>query len=540
MAANNKEFKVLVSDAVSEDGILALLNDSSVEVVIKTDYTPEELIEAIKDFDGLVIRSQTQVTAEVLAAADKLKVIGRAGVGVDNVDVTAATEKGIVVLNSPEGNTMAATEHTWALLLSLARKVPQAASSMADGKWDRKKFTGSELYGKTLGVIGLGKIGSAVVRRGRGFEMDIIAYDPFVTEEQATRMGIKLMSLEDVLKNADFVTIHVPKTKDTTNLINKERLGIMKPTARLINCARGGVVNEQDLADAVKNNVIAGAAVDVFSVEPATEDNPLVVAATQGTPNLILTPHLGASTEEAQIKVAVDVSEQISDYFHGIPARSAVNVPTLPADLLAKLKPYMNLIDKIGKLHGQISNGAIKSVKVEYSGKVVEEDTTPLIPALLQGLLSPVLGAEAINSVNARYIAENRGMQINEIRTNSSGDYSTLMSVTVTTENGSHKIEGTLFNKETPRIICIDNYRIEIEPNGVYLICFHTDQPGIIGAVGQIFGAYDINIASMQVGRIEVRGDAVMALGIDEHPNKKVLDKISSIDGMKQLYLVEL
>jgi len=540
MAANNKEFKVLVSDPVSEDGILALLNDPTIEVVIKTDYTPEELIEAIKDFDGLVIRSQTQVTAEVLAAANKLKVIGRAGVGVDNVDVKSATEKGIVVLNSPEGNTMAATEHTWALLLALARKVSQAASSMSDGKWDRKKFTGSELYGKTLGVIGLGKIGSAVVRRGRGFEMDIIAYDPFVTEEQATRMGIKLMSLEDVLKNADFVTIHVPKTKDTTNLINKERLGLMKPTARLINCARGGVVNEQDLADAVKNNTIAGAAVDVYSVEPATSDNPLIIAAVEGTPNLILTPHLGASTEEAQIKVAVDVSEQISDYFHGIPARSAVNVPALPADLLAKLKPYMNLIDKIGKLHGQISNGAIKSVKVEYSGKVVEEDTTPLIPALLQGLLSPVLGTEAINSVNARYIAENRGIQINEIRTNSGSDYSTLMSVTVTTESGSHKIEGTLFNQETPRIICIDSYRIEIEPNGVYLICFHKDKPGIIGAVGQIFGAYDINIASMQVGRIEIRGDAVMALGIDEHPSEKVFDKISSIDGMNHLYLVEL
>ena len=540
MAANNKQFKVLVSDPVSEDGILALLNDETVEVVIKTDYTPEELIVAIKDFDGLVIRSQTQVTKEVLAAADKLKVIGRAGVGVDNVDVKAATEKGIVVLNSPEGNTMAATEHTWALLLALARKVSQAAHSMSEGKWDRKKFTGSELYGKTLGVIGLGKIGSAVVRRGRGFEMDIIAYDPFVTEEQATRMGIKLMSLEEVLKNADFVTIHVPKTKDTADLINKERLKMMKPTARLINCARGGVVNEQDLADAVKNNVIAGAAVDVFSVEPATDDNPLIIAAKEGVQNLILTPHLGASTEEAQIKVAVDVSEQISDYFHGIPARSAVNVPALPADLLAKLKPYMDLIDKIGKLHGQISNGAIKSVKVEYSGKVVEEDTTPLIPALLQGLLSPVLGAEAINSVNARYIAENRGIQINEIRSNSGSDYATLMSVTVTTENNAHTIEGTLFNKETPRIICIDNYRMEIEPNGVYLICFHKDQPGIIGTVGQTFGAHDINIASMQVGRVEMRGDAVMALGIDEHPNQKVLDKISSIDGVKQLYLVEL
>lgn len=532
-------YKVLVSDPVSPNGLRALLDDPTVDVVIKTDYTPEQLVEAIADYDALIIRSQTRVTAEVLENANKLKVIGRAGVGVDNVDVPAATRKGVVVLNSPEGNTMAATEHTWALLLALARKVCPADASMQQGKWDRKKFTGTELYGKTLGVIGLGKIGSAVARRGRGFEMDVVAYDPFVTQEQATRMGIRLLPLDELLKVADFATIHVPKTKDTANLLNTDRLALMKPTARLINCARGGVVNEQALADAVMNGVIAGAAVDVYSSEPATMDNPLVKAAATGTVNLLLTPHLGASTEEAQMKVAVDVAEQIEDYLHGIPARSAVNMPALAPELLAALKPYMRLAEEIGKFHGQLIDGAVQSVEITYSGEVVDEDTTPLTPAFLQGLLSPILGT-GINSVNARFIADQRGIQIKEVKSTEASGYSSLITATVRTEGGFHRIAGTLFGQENLRIVRVDDYWVEIDPEGIYVVAYHTDKPGIIGSVGQIFGAYDINIASMQVGRAKPRGKAVMVLGIDEHPVEKVLDKIRSIEGVGKTFVVEL
>jgi len=538
-ASATTTFRVLVSDPVSEDGLRALLDDPSIDVVVKTDHTPEGLAEAIADYDGLVIRSQTKVTAEILAKADKLKVIGRAGVGVDNVDVPAATRKGVVVLNSPEGNTMAATEHTWALLLALARKVAPADASMHAGKWDRKSFTGTELYGKTLGVIGLGKIGGAVARRGQGFEMDVVAFDPFVTQEQAARLGIRLMGLDELLQISDFVTVHVPKTKDTADMINAARLKTMKPTARLINCARGGVVNEAALAEAVQNGTIAGAAVDVYSVEPPTADNPLVVAALAGCKNLLLTPHLGASTEEAQIKVAVDVAEQIRDYFNGTPARSAVNMPALAPELLATLKPYMTLTEKIGKFHGQMLDGAIQSVEVIFSGEITDENTSPLIPALLQGLFAPILG-RSINSVNARFIAEQRGVDIKEVKSSQTSGYASLITVTVTTEGGTHKIAGTLFGPENPRIFSVDNYWVEMAPQGVFIVAYHTDKPGIIGSVGQILGAHDINIAGMQVGRLQPRGTAVMVLAVDERPSDKVMEKIRGIEGVDGTKLVEM
>ncbi len=532
-------YKVLVSDPVSEEGLRALLDDPQVQVIVKTDFTADQLSEAIGAYDGLVIRSQTKVTAEILARADKLKVIGRAGVGVDNVDVPAATRKGVVVLNSPEGNTMAATEHTWALLLSLARKVCPADASMRPGKWDRKSYTGTELYGKVLGVIGLGKIGGAVARRGQGFEMEVVAYDPFMTQEQAARLGVHLVALDDLLKIADFVTIHVPKTKDTADMINHERLAMMKPTARLINCARGGVVNEQALADAVLSGAIAGAAVNVYSSEPPAEDNPLVKAAAAGCLNLLLTPHLGASTEEAQMKVAVDVAEQIRDYFQGIPARSAVNMPALAPELLITLKPVMNLMEKFGKFHGQLLDGAIQAVEVTYSGEIIEENTTPLIPALLQGLFSPILG-RTVNSVNARYVAEQRGVSITEVKSTQAFGYASLITVAVSTEGGRHVIAGTLFGADNPRITRVDDYWVEMAPEGVFIVSYHTDKPGIVGAVGQILGAHDINIAGMQVGRLQPRGTAVMVLGVDERPADKVLDKIRAIEGVGATRLVEL
>jgi len=532
--------RVLVSDPVSEDGLRALLDDPHVDVTVKTDFSPDELAIAIAGYDALIVRSQTKVTAEVLAKADRLKVIGRAGVGVDNIDVPAATQKGVIVLNSPEGNTMAATEHTWALLLSLARKVCPADASMKLGKWDRKNFTGTELYGKTLGIIGLGKIGGAVARRGQGFEMEVIAYDPFVTQEHASRLGIKLVSVDELMQTADFVTIHVPKTKDTADMINAERLATMKPTARLINCARGGVVNEAALADAVLNGVIAGAAVDVYAEEPPSADNPLLKAAARSG-NLLLTPHLGASTEEAQVKVAVDVSEQIRDYFRGIPARSAVNMPALAPELLARLQPYMALMEKIGRFHGQLNDGAVRSVEVEYCGDVTNENTGALIPALLQGIFTPILGG-GINFVNARFVAQQRGVDIKEVKntTCQAFGYATLITVYVHTEGDGHVIAGTLFGPNTLRITRVDDYWVEMATEGTYIVAYHTDKPGIIGSVGQILGAHDINIAGMQVGRVQARGNAVMVLAVDEHPNDKVLDKIRKIEGVGDTRLVEL
>ncbi|MHB9025602.1 MAG: phosphoglycerate dehydrogenase [Armatimonadota bacterium] len=533
-------YRVLVSDPVAEEGLRPLLDDPQVRVTVKTDYTPEQLADAIADFDALVIRSQTRVTADILEKAGRLKVIGRAGVGVDNVDVPAATRKGVVVLNSPEGNTMAATEHTWALLLALARMICPADASMRLGKWDRKRFVGTELYGKTLGVIGLGKIGGAVARRGQGFEMEVIANDPFVTPEKAASLGIRLAPLDEIFKIADFITVHVPKTKDTANLVNIERLKTMKPTARLINCARGGVVDEQALADAVLNGTIAGAAVDVFSTEPPAGDNPLAKAAATGCLNLLLTPHLGASTEEAQMKVAVDVAEQIRDFFKGIPARSAVNMPALPPEVLATLKPYMNLVEKIGKFHGQLLDGPVHAIEVTYIGEIIEENTAPLIPALLQGLLTPMLGPGGVNSVNARLIAEQRGVEIKEVKSTEASGFSSLITVKVTGEKDSHVISGTLFGADNPRITRIDKFWMEIAPEGMYIVADHTDKPGIIGAVGQILGAHDINIAGMQVGRVQARGNAVMVLSVDDRPADKVLDKIRQIEGVGDTRLVEL
>jgi D-3-phosphoglycerate dehydrogenase len=370
--------------------------------------------------------------------------------------------------------------------------------------------------------------------------MDVVAYDPFVTKEQAERMGVRLLSIDDLLKVSDFVTIHVPKTKETADILNAERLALMKPTARLINCARGGVVNEQALADAVANKTIAGAAVDVFSTEPPAEDNPLVLAAKAGCANLLLTPHLGASTEEAQVKVAVDVSEQIADFFRGVPARSAVNMPALAPELLASLKPYMTLMEKIGAFHGQILDGAIRKVEIGFGGDIAEENTAPLVPAFLQGLFSPILG-RSVNSVNARLVAEQRGIEINETKTTRKhSGFASLITVEVVTEVGSHKIAGTLFGADSARLTRVDDYWVELVPDGVFVVADHTDKPGIIGSVGQILGAHDINIGAMQVGRVQPRGKAIMVLAVDENPADRVLDKIKAIEGIDSVRVVVL
>jgi len=449
-------WKVLACDGVSEEGLAVLRKDPAVEVVISPALSEGELCEKLPGYQALIVRSATKVTAKALAAATDLKIIARAGVGVDNVDIPAATQRGIVVCNSPGGNTMAATEHTWALILALARNLPAADASLKKGEWKRSQFVGVELYGKTLGVIGLGKIGSEVARRGLAFGMKILANDPFVSPENAQKLGVALAEIPEIVAQADFLTLHMPLNKDTQNLIDAKMLKLAKPELRLINCSRGGIVEEAALAEALQKGQIAGAACDVFSKEPPEGSSLL------GAPKIILTPHLGASTQEAQVKVAVDVAEQVLEVLHNRPARSAVNVSGIAPELLAVLAPYLDLAEKTGRLHSQLLEGQIVEAELTFSGELTERDTSPLTTAFLQGLLSRIR-EEPVNMVNARFLAEAAGLKVKEITTSAAGEYASLLSAKVSTEKESRTIAGTLFGKKEGRIVSFDDYPVDFE-----------------------------------------------------------------------------
>jgi len=523
-------WRVLACDGVSEEGLAVLKADPEVEVETSPPLSPAELKEKIGSYHALVVRSQTKVTAEVLQAAKQLKVIARAGVGVDNVDVPAATQRGIVVCNSPGGNTMAATEHTWALLLSLSRNLPQADVSIKKGEWKRSQFTGVELYGKTLGVVGLGKIGSEVARRGLAFGMKVLAHDPFVSVEQAQKLGVTLAELPELLSQSDYVTLHLPLTKTTQHLINAESLAICKPGMRLINCARGGVVDEAALAEALRSGRLAGAACDVFAKEPP-EDSPLLAA-----PNIVLTPHLGASTQEAQVKVAVDVAEQVLEVLHDRPARSAVNAAGFAPELLELLRPYLNLAEKIGSLHSQLLEGQLVEAELTCSGELAETETAPLTMAFLKGLLGRSR-EEAVNMVNARLVAESLGLTVKETRTTAVEEYASLLSARVKTEKEEHAIAGTLFGKQEGRIVRVDDYPVDFALSGHMLFTSHYDRPGVIGAVGTLLGNNKINIAAMHVGQ----GDfALMVLAVDSPIPEPVIRQIDSLAHIVRSRLVEL
>jgi D-3-phosphoglycerate dehydrogenase len=527
--------RVLVSDPIAPEGIEILKRVADVDV--KTNLPKEELIAIIGDYDALAVRSETKVTADVLAQAKNLKIIGRAGVGVDNIDVAVATERGILVVNSPEGNTLAAAELTVAMLLASARSIPQADQSLRGGKWDRKKFMGSEVYGKTLGVIGLGKIGREVAKRLQSFGMTVVGYDPYLQPEQAEAMGIKLLDLDTLYKESDYITVHVPKTKETTGMIDAAKIALMKPTVRLINVARGGIIDETALADAAKAGRIGGAAIDVFSVEPAPADNPLL-----GIPNVITTPHLGASTEEAQVNVAIDIAEQIVDVLEGRPARAAVNMPSLAPDVLARIEPYLLLAEKIGSLHAQLTTSSLSEVEVIYAGEL-DLPTVHLTRAVLKGLLTPILH-ESVNYVNAPTLAAARGIKITESRTSmESGEGGTgiVLSVRKRSSEGTERtISGTVFSKDNIRILTIDGYRVDIRPSGPMLVTKHTDRPGVIGKVGTMLGEAGINIAGMHVGREDEGRSAVMVLKLDTPAPDELIAQIRRIDGMETVRLVQL
>lgn len=512
-------FKVLVSDKIAADGV-KILKSAGFVVDEKTGLDEAAIIQIIPEYDAMIVRSQTRVTAPIINASKKLKVIGRAGVGTDNIDVAAATKKGVIVLNSPEGNTIAAAEHTFAMMLALARNIPNAVATMREGKWDRQKFVGSELYGKTLGVIGLGKIGSRVAGYGLAFGMTVVGYDPFASEEFATKLGVALKSVDEILQTSDFVTVHVPKNKDTENLINLQNMQKMKVGARLINCARGGIISEKDLEQAIQKGFVAGAAFDVFNEEPAL-NHPL-----SKLPQVITTPHLGASTEEAQVNVALDVAAQIVEVLLGGDAKAAVNIPAMNPKWLGQVKKYFVLAEKVASLAGQLAQEAILEVRVEYSGEIAKKEIAPLTVAIQKSLLEAE-GIEGVNYVNAPLLLTEKGMKWVDSKVESMIDFSNLITVTLKTAKGTRQVAGTYFEGVGERIVSIDGFKLNLEPQGLLLIVPNIDKPGIVGEIGTLLAQNKINIASMIVGRESIGGNAVTVISVDNDVPKMVLDQIS-------------
>jgi len=522
--------KVLVSDSLSEKGIEIL--EKGAEVDVRTGMSPEELKACIGEYDALVVRSQTQVTEEVIEAAENLKIIGRAGVGVDNIDVEAATQRGIIVINAPEGNMISAAEHTIAMMMAISRNIPQANQSMRAGKWDRKLFMGVEVRGKTLGVVGLGRIGTEVAKRAQGMEMNIMAYDPFISEERAADLGVKLTTVEDIVLNADYITVHTPLTKDTRNLIDREEFEKAKAGVRIINCARGGIINEEALAEAVASGKVAAAAIDVFTSEPPT-GSPLLEQ-----DNIIVTPHLGASTKEAQVNVAVDVAEQIINFNQGLPVKNAINMPYVKQEIMKVLQPYLPLAEKIGKLAAQLMEEKYERIEVSYSGEIADWDTGPVTVAALKGLLEFAMGS-SVNYVNAPVIAKERKIKVVESKSKTTESYSNLIMVNIF-NNGKVKTVGGTMVGTNPRIVQIDEFSIDVLPLGHMIIALHEDHPNIIGPCCMLLGNHDINIAGMQVGRIKAGGTAIMALNVDSEVNEEILNEIRAVKGILNAKMVYL
>lgn len=524
--------KILVSDNLSESGV-KILREAGLEVDVKVGMKPEELKGVIGQYHGIVIRSATKMTAEIIEAAENLKVIGRAGSGLDNVDKPAASKKGVVVMNTPGGNTITTAEHTMSMIFSLARKIPQATASMRQGKWEKKKFTGVELFRKTLGVVGIGAIGREVARRALGFQMNVIAFDPFLNEENAEEMGVRKVELDELFKLADIITFHTPLTKDTKDMVCARTIKTMKDGVMIINCARGGIVNEADLAEAVKDGKVAGAALDVFTSEPP-EDYSLMKL-----DNVITTPHLGAATGEAQVNVAVAVAEQIVDYLVHGNIRNAVNFPSIPADQMKTLRPFISLAEKLGSFSAQILEGGIKEVVVEYKGEAAKLNQEALTIAALKGLLTPILD-ETVNFVNAPFIARDRGIEVREVRSDDAGDYHSMISVQIKAGSSVRTVTGTLFGRKEPRIIRVDDFPVEIIPNDTLLLMFNNDKPGVIGNIGSFLGSLDINIGRMHFGRESAGGMAISVVSVDVPLTARQLADIGKLPNILFVRQVEL
>jgi D-3-phosphoglycerate dehydrogenase len=524
--------KVLAMDKTAEEG-LKLIREAGIEVDSKAGLSEDELVKIIPEYDALIVRSETKVTPKIIEAGKNLKIMGRAGVGVDNIDLPTATKNGVIVVNSPEGNTVAAAEHTWAMLLSMARSIPQAHLKLKGGVWDKKSFKGVEVLNKTLGVIGLGKIGRRVASYALGMGMRVIASDPFVTAEYAKGLGVELKSVDEVLKESDFITFHVPKTKETANMINAETIAKMKKGVRLVNVARGGIVDEKALYEALKSKQVAAAALDVFEKEPC-ESNPLFEL-----DNIVVTPHLGASTVEAQVNVAIDVAEQIVEVLKGGAARSAVNIPSMKPELIAPVRPFMGIAEKLGTLAAQLVKGAISKVEVEYSGEIADQNVSPLTTTVLKGLLTPMLDVK-VNFVNAPLVARERGIELVESKSKESKDFANLITLRVKSEKETREVGGTIFAGVGDRLVLIDGFRVDAVPYGYMLILSNIDKPGMIGKVGTFLGQHNINIAAMDVGRMKIGEKAVMALNVDNPISDKILQELTKIEGIFGATLVKI
>ena len=523
--------KVLISDPIAAEGVELLSARTQVEV--KTGLKPEELPAAVAECDALVVRSETRVTPQVIAAGRKLQVIARAGIGVDNIDLAAATGAGIAVVNAPIGNTVAAAEHSLALMLALARNIPQAYQSLKQGEWRRSAFMGIEVRNKYLGVVGLGRVGSEVARRAQSFGMHLLAYDPFVGPDYARRLGAELLPLDDLLAQADFVTLHTPLTSATANLIGARELALMKPGARLINVARGELIDEAALLQALEDDRLAGVALDVFVQEPPR--NQALVA----HPRVMATPHLGASTQEAQREVAIEAAEQVLAVLEGRPARNTVNAPFLAPDAHDLLAPYIPVASLVGKLLTHLAQAQFMGVTIAYEGEIAQHDTIMLKSAVLAGVLTPVT-SEPVNLINAPLLAQQRGLRIIEQKNSVAPEYTSLLTVTLTTSNGSVTLAGASLRNE-PHIVKVNDYWRDLAPSAPYLwFVENLDQPGSIGAVGTVAGRHNINISFMEVGRLSARGQAMMVLGLDDAVPPPVLEEIKALPQIHDARLVQL
>ena len=526
--------KVLIADSISQRGVDELAREDALQVTIKTGLNEREVVELIREFSALVVRSQTKVTAEILNAGGKLRVVGRAGVGVDNVDVETATRRGIVVLNAPGGNTISTAEHAFSLLLSVARKIPHADANVRSKAWDKKNFEGVELYNKTLGVIGMGRIGSELSRRAIAFGMRVVAYDPYLSATRARSLQVELVDeLDDLLNGADFISLHTPLTAETRHILNAARLAKTKRGVRIINCARGGLIDEAALAQELRDGQVAGAALDVFEIEPLPVDSPL-----RGAPNVVLTPHLGASTAEAQESVGIEIAQSIRAMLLQGTIRNAVNMPNLDAKTLAIIGPHLRFGEKLGKFLSQIAPKRAESLNINYSGKVNEVDTTAITRAALKGFLQ-IAGGSEINEVNAPAFAETLGLRVSESRLSAPGDYTDMLEVSASGEGRTVSVGGAFFGA-TPRIVSINSRPVEARPRGVVLVLENTDRPGMVGRIGTLLGEHGVNIATMSLSRNQAGGTALTVLNLDNAPSEQLLSDIRASEDIHSAQVIQL
>jgi D-3-phosphoglycerate dehydrogenase / 2-oxoglutarate reductase len=518
--------RVLISDKM-DPRAAAIFRERGIAADEKPGLAPDELKAIIGDYDGLAIRSATKVTKDLLQSADRLKVVGRAGIGVDNVDIPAATARGVVVMNTPFGNSITTAEHAIALMFALARQLPEADASTQAGRWEKNRFMGVEVTGKTLGLIGAGNIGSIVATRALGLKMKVIAYDPFLTPERALELGVEKVELDELLARADFITLHTPLTDQTRNILSRDNLAKTKNGVRIVNCARGGLIDETALKDGLDSGHIAGAALDVFETEPA-KDSPLF-----GTAGFISTPHLGASTSEAQVNVAIQVAEQMSDFLLLGGVSNAINMPSLSAEEAPRLRPYMALAEKLGRLVGQIVGDEVRSIDVEVEGAAAELNMKPITGAVLAGLMGTY--SQSVNMVNAPFLAKERGLDLREIRHEREGDYHTLVAVTAGTDHGPMRVEGTLFGNRAPRLVKIFGIQVEAELAGQMIYIVNTDAPGFIGALGTKLGENRINIATFNLGRHDEGGEAVALVAVDDPITPEVARQLHALPGVREV-----